>query len=620
VSSPRNATLSRRPSRGALCLVAVLLWSLPGASFASPEQAQAPPGEPVAMPVAVEQESSGGPIALQPDAGSAAQASAAPPPPPYRSLIEETWLGATTHGLGTRGARAGEQALALGVDNLDVAARALWTEGEYLSASREAVEGLLAIPRNLEASFWLAGSLLTMLAVVLAAASLFFIVILGFSTFARAAHDLGDLLSRDLTDFARAALLGSFLLLPLVLGEGLAGLALACFALACLYGGSRHRMALLLAAALLIIGLFPLARAAGTMLHAMESDPLAAAALAVVVGEDTESQVALLEAAESQEFLAEHVLAVRARRAGRLEEARVRYEMLLETRPRDPVVLNNYANLRFAAGDGDAAVDLYEKSASIATSAILMFNLSQAYARLFRIEEFEHTLKLAQAIDAEVVADLSRFGDSNLVADLPFPREEIRSRLLASASGEELSRLARDIVAPGLLGASWIHALGAFAALAIIAVVMAGRFDQASRCSQCGRRICARCDGIFWNSETCDGCHHLFNQPESTDPSMRMARLSELRRREERSAKIANAVSLLIPGAAGLLARRPDLSFVGVMLFTAGVTMFVWRGGVVPDPLVVGGAGTLFFVIVGSAALGAYGLVVLAGILIRRNS
>jgi tetratricopeptide (TPR) repeat protein len=499
-------------------------------------------------------------------------------------------------------------------------ARAFWSEGEYVSAGREAVEGLLAIPRNLEASFWLTGSLVAVIAVVLVAGSLFFMVILGLSSFARAAHDLGDLLSRDLADFARAALVGCLLLLPLVLGEGLAGLALACFALAFVYGTARHRMALLLAAALLIIGLFPLARTAGRVLDAMESDALASAALAVVEGEETPEQVALLKAAAGEEILAEHILAMRARRGGRVEEARVRYEALLRSRPRDPVVLNNYANLRFGAGDSEGALDLYEQSASLADSAILMFNLSQAYARLFRIEEFEHTLKLAQSIDADFVADLSRFGDSNLVADLPFPRAEIRARLLGNADGEGYSRLARKLFAPGLLGVSWVHTVAGFAGLAIVAVLLAGRFDRASRCSHCGRRICARCDGIFWNSETCDGCHHLFNQPESTDPSMRMARLAQLRLREERQEKIATAVSLVVPGAAGLLARRPDLSFVGIVLFAAGVTLFAWRGGVVPDPLVVGGAGPLFFVIAGSAALAAYCLVVMAGILIRRNA
>jgi tetratricopeptide (TPR) repeat protein len=554
----------------------------------------------------------------------------------------------------SRAARAKPRALALGVDNLDVAARALlisdgssnelgnamlaarlapdlplarvalarayWSEGEYLSAFREAVEGLLAIPRNLEATFWLAGSALTMIVVVLAAASLFFMVVLGVASFARASHDLGDLLSRNTPDFSRAALLGSALLLPLALGEGVMGLALACFALAFVYGGARHRMALVLAATLMIIGLYPLARVAGTVLDAMESDPLASAVLAVVTGEESAADVALLEAAAGDEFMADHALAMRARRGGHLEDARARYEILQEAQPRNPVVLTNYANLRFASGESEAAVDLYERSATIVDSATLMFNLSQAYARLFRIEEFEHTLRLAQSIDADVVANLSRLGNAEFVADLPFPQAAIRSRFLASANGEGYARVARDFFAPGLLGQSWSHTLGSFGLAALLAVVLAGRFEQASRCTRCGRRICTRCDSTVWNSETCDGCHHLFQRPESTDPALRMARLAELRGREERMGRIATALSLLVPGVAGLLARRPDLSFVGILLFVAALTLFVWRDGVVPDPLVVGGAGTFLFILAGSLALFAYCLVVLTGILIRRSS
>jgi tetratricopeptide (TPR) repeat protein len=648
VSLLRYAMTARRPSRDALRLAIALLWILPGVSSATLEGEGLPSGDGSSFEIAMP----------QPAAESARPAgvvAVSTGQEPYSSLIEDSWFGLRA-GPNARGTKTREPALALGVDNLDVAARALlipertsnvlsdaklaaglapdlpvarvalarafWSEGEYVPAAREALEGMLAIPRNLEATFWLAGSLFTILAVVLAAASVFFMVILGISVSGRAAHDLGDLLSEQLPDFARAALLGSFLLLPLMLGEGLAGLALVCFVLAFVYGGTRYRMALVLAAALLIIGLFPLARMAGRVLDAMESDPLASAALAVTAGEETADQVALLEAAEGEEILAEYVLAVRARRGGRIEEARARYEALLEHQPENAVVLANYANLRFAEGDSRGAVDLYEHSAAVldTDSAILMFNLSQAYARLFRIEEFEHTLSLAQSIDADAVADFSHFGDSDFVADLPFPEAEIRSRLLATANGEGLSRIARDYFAPGLLGASWLYTLGGFGGLAIVALILAGRFDRASRCERCGRRICARCDGIFWNSETCDGCHHLFHNPESTDPSMRMERLKELRLREQRRGRIANGASLLIPGAAGLLALRPGLSFVGILLFAAGATMFAWRGGVVPDPLVVGGAGTLFFVLASTAALGFYALVVLAGILIRRNS
>ena len=67
-------------------------------------------------------------------------------------------------------------------------ARAQLGEGEYLRAVSSALDGLRAIPRNLEATVWLAGSLLAMFAGVLVAGPLAFIVWIGVGAFRHAAH------------------------------------------------------------------------------------------------------------------------------------------------------------------------------------------------------------------------------------------------------------------------------------------------------------------------------------------------------------------------------------------------------------------------------------------------
>ena len=93
-----------------------------------------------------------------------------------------------------------------------------------------------------------------------------------------------------------------------------------------------------------------------------------------------------------------------------------------------------------------------------------------------------------------------------------------------------------------------------------------------------------------------------------------------LRQREQRVDKLVLATSLLVPGAAGLWARRPDLSFVGVLLFAATVAAVTWRQGVVPDPLVVGGVGPLAFLSVAVLFSIAYLLVAVSGVFIRRRA
>ena len=570
----------------------------------------------------------------------------------YRSEVERAWFEAEG-GLAKRAARARVVALALGIGNLDAAARALiapgdpvdalsnamlavrlapdlpiahmalaramWSDGEYSGAMNQTATGVMAIFRNFEATAWLVGSLLVMVAVVLIVAPLLFVANVGISVFGRASHDLGDLFDRRMPSFARAALLGTLLLLPLALGEGIVGIMLALFALGFAYGSHGHRVALGLAIAFFLMGSYPVAHTASTALMVLDSDPVASATLAVVQGLESEADIDLLERASESEFLAAHALAVRSRRLGRTQEALDRYSALLESHPRNAEVLTNLANLRFLTGDGEGAVELYERAAALVDSARLMFNLSQANARMFHIDEFEAALRMAQRIDAEAVADLSKIGDANFVADLEFPLTALRSRLLTASQERGTPRVAIDFLMPGWLGQNWIHPALAFALLAALSAGLSTRFEQASSCTRCGRRICSRCDGSVWNSETCDSCHHLFNRSETTDPVMRTKRLTELQVRDTRLARVAMAVSLLVPGAGGLLARRPDLGFLGVLAFGFAVVFFAWHDGVVPDPLSVGAAGSIAFIVVGCGAVLVYLAIVSAGLMIRRN-
>jgi ribosomal protein L37AE/L43A len=175
------------------------------------------------------------------------------------------------------------------------------------------------------------------------------------------------------------------------------------------------------------------------------------------------------------------------------------------------------------------------------------------------------------------------------------------------------------VLAPGRLGRSPGVLAGALAVVWLAGGLLSSRFQHAGRCARCGRRTCARCDDNVWSADLCDGCHHLFNRPQGTDPQLRMARLAALRRREGRIEKLATVGSLLLPGAAGLLAKRPDLSFVSLLLFAGAAACFFWHEGVVPDPLAVGQAGPLAFGVAGGVLLFLYAGAVLSGILIRRS-
>ncbi len=64
-------------------------------------------------------------------------------------------------------------------------------------------------------------------------------------------------------------------------------------------------------------------------------------------------------------------------------------------------------------------------------------------------------MRAAQEIDADVVADLSRIGDANFVADMPFPTNVLHARLLSAAQEQGPPRFATAFLMPGWLGQSW---------------------------------------------------------------------------------------------------------------------------------------------------------------------
>ena len=364
-------------------------------------------------------------------------------------------------------------------------ARALARSGDIGAAMRALGTGLSSVVRSVSAQLWAVENLSFLLLIVVLAASLGFISLAALQVFGHAAHDLGDLLAgRRMPAFARSAALATLLLIPLVLGEGVIGFALALFVVAFTYGKSRQRNMLVMAASLLVIGLHPLAQFVSIATTLVEKDPVAGSVMAVIAGTETRADIERLEAVVDEDPAAGHVLAYRARRYGLEELSRTRLEALGERYPNDGFVLAARGNIEMRRGDAKAAIDFYERAAAEVDSAVLLFNLSQAYASGFRMEENEATLVRAQGMDGEVVADLSSLGDSELVADLPYPSNLLQERFIALAMSQAPQFNPAASLAPGRLGERWFVTASAFVLAALFCLLAANRYDHAS---QCGR-------------------------------------------------------------------------------------------------------------------------------------
>jgi len=99
-----------------------------------------------------------------------------------------------------------------------------------------------------------------------------------------------------------------------------------------------------------------------------------------------------------------------------------------------------------------------------------------------------------------------------------------------------------------------------------------------------------------------------------------MARIDQLRARTERHERWAMIASFLVPGAAGMLAKRPLLCLIGSVFAIIAMFSVYWYDGVVPDPAIAGGAATFASVCVASVALFGYLVVVVRGFAVWRNA
>jgi tetratricopeptide (TPR) repeat protein len=462
-------------------------------------------------------------------------------------------------------------------------AAALWREERApLAALEQAWQGVLAVDRHLEASLWLRATRPAALAIALVIGALFFLLVAGAKVVPATAHLLDDL-PGGMPLVSRAALVVGVLLVPAVLGEGIFGVALAFATVAFLLGGSWSRIAVCVALLVVFTGLYPLAERAGRGLVALDSDPVTEAVFSVEHRQPSRMEVVRLRRAATGDPLVARALALHAKRSGDLQGADQRFSALIDENA-SASLLNNAANVRLALGRTDEAIALYEAAAKNQAIVALFFNLSQAYGRAIRLEDQELALTQAQRIDPEGVAtltDLEAGSSSRVAVDVPVEISLLRERLGDPVAARRAASMLRLRFAPGWLGQGPVQgAIG----LALVVVLGAGIATVLEKMGKGGL-----------HDEHYNGIAQLLKGKEASDPFLRMVRLTELRVRQARIAKIKLAVSLVVPGTAGVLFRRPLLGLMASLLFALALASWWARDGVVTDPLALGACASLIF-------------------------
>ena len=119
--------------------------------------------------------------------------------------------------------------------------------------------------------------------------------------------------------------------------------------------------------------------------------------------------------------------------------------------------MNNAANVRLHLGHMESAFELYHRAIEIEESPVVLYNLAQAHGRAFQVDDLTETLEVAQALDGELVADLTRLQGTQpegFVLDLPIPSTSLWRRVVDLDGGKLLASELRTPLAPGRLGAT----------------------------------------------------------------------------------------------------------------------------------------------------------------------
>ena len=486
---------------------------------------------------------------------------------PARGLLLEPDFGDSA----TRAALAASSAPDLPAAHAALAA-ARFESGQLASAWRSLEKALDAADRHLEGRLWLEATEADVLFGAAFGSALGFLALAAFGSFPRFARNLRAL--RDLPAPSAGALAASLVLLPAALGEGLAGVGLGLAGFALVNGSWWRRFWVMGAAALLVVSLHPLTERRAASHAALALDDVAVAAWATEQGMPNAAELVRVVRNADSDPLASRALALRLARQGELALADQRFETLLDESA-TPDLVANAAAVRLHSGDVDGAINLYEHAASTSDSAVIRFDLAQAFGRAIRLDEQEIALAEAQSIDPDVLVDLNHRYDGQdgaLVAYLPLPADAVLARLDdESAATPYLASALRRPHAPGAIGASPADALVAFA-IALVSGLGLGALL---------RKVAGPDEDLY------AGIARLL-QARGGDSMARMAQIEELRAQQVRFERFATFASWLVPGAAGMVGDRPPLAALGVALFATGVSLWLHRAGAVADPLVLG--------------------------------
>jgi Flp pilus assembly protein TadD len=393
-------------------------------------------------------------------------------------------------------------------------------------------------------------------------------------------HDLEEWLGPAQSRSASLALFLLALLLPLAAFQGWGWLSLWWLAVLFPYFNRSEKVLSVAIVAVTIV--------VGPALESLERwsvtarNPLYQAAMVAVEGKPNRREAAVLEAAataEPEDRDLAYLLGSAWRRAGRVDGAAALYRELLARDPGDAVARNNLANLEFAHGRYQSALDRYREGSQsggppevVATS---LYNLSIAHLEKFEYQAFNEAKAAADRLAPGRVAEYDRWkyqsGDYAVV-DLGLTRDDVWAKYAGVAEGVGVRNVstvggtARSAFRLESLANRFTAAAGVFVLVALaVSLLRGGGKAFTVHCSRCGDAFCRHCHLGKVVGELCSQCHHLFVVRDGVSGPARNRKMLDVQAEELRRSRVFRVLSVLSPGTGHLYARQTLLGLVLVI-------------------------------------------------------
>jgi tetratricopeptide (TPR) repeat protein len=388
------------------------------------------------------------------------------------------------------------------------------------------------------------------------------------------------------------------LLLPAMLFQGWAWLPLWWLAMLFIYMGWAERI-VALALILLCVVSAPLVKTMESRLRAQQNPLFWASLIALEGGPDTRAVAQLEEAqranGDDRDFI--YLLGVQYKKAGRYEEGAALYREALRSDPKDPIALNNLANLEFAAGEFPAAIARYkqgiESGPSTPLAATFYYNLSLAHLQRFEYQPAQEAKTQADRLDSSLVHTYDNLwkydkGDYAVV-DLGLSADEVWAKFAGATQGVvQKNQAGKGAPAADLqsLLPTLANRLTVFPLVALLAIGILRRWRGGKaftmRCLKCGTPFCRRCHLGQVAGGLCSQCHHLFVVRDGVSGPARNRKLLEVQKEEGRRDRVFRALSLLVPGAGHLYAHRAGMGILLVLVWSAVLAAGLLTGRLLP--------------------------------------